>query len=228
MSKADEYRSRSALPLRLGAVYLLAHSGTPPSPRGRTWSWRRSSPMQPARRDWPRWRAHRRQQQAPVNSPAEFLVFCGVLGLSRALDPRRGDLGPARKSRRSFAADPRWRTREAVAMALQRWGDADMSALLAEMQSWAAMDDPLRTTRLRRQPCASHALLRQTRIHAERPSLVILDQDHIARLSQTPPASPQIRCVQHPAAGARLLLERGRGRVPGEGQASDGKVADPR
>jgi hypothetical protein len=37
-----------------------------------------------------------------------------------------------------LASDPRWRIREAVAMALQRWGDADMPGLLVAMGDWAA------------------------------------------------------------------------------------------
>ena len=41
------------------------------------------------------------------------------------------------KALRQSAADPRWRTREGVAMALQRWGDVDMGALIAAMQSWS-------------------------------------------------------------------------------------------
>ena len=38
---------------------------------------------------------------------------------------------------RRLANDPRWRTREAVAMALQDWGRADLDALLAEMEAWS-------------------------------------------------------------------------------------------
>ena len=38
---------------------------------------------------------------------------------------------------RRLAADPRWRIREAVAIALQRFGDADFAALLGEMRRWA-------------------------------------------------------------------------------------------
>jgi hypothetical protein len=34
------------------------------------------------------------------------------------------------------AADPRWRVREAVAIALQHWGDGDRPALITEMRSW--------------------------------------------------------------------------------------------
>jgi len=80
-----------------------------------------------------RWRTFD-AQQAPVNSPYEFLAFCGTLGLGRLLAEGRRDVLPAL---RACASDPRWRTREAVAMALQRWGRADMDALLAEMAQWA-------------------------------------------------------------------------------------------
>jgi hypothetical protein len=38
---------------------------------------------------------------------------------------------------RELAADPRWRVREGVAMALQRFGREDMARLVAEMQEWA-------------------------------------------------------------------------------------------
>src|SRR3990170_4012023 len=38
---------------------------------------------------------------------------------------------------RRFAGDPRWRLREAVAMALQRQGEVDMARLLSEMREWA-------------------------------------------------------------------------------------------
>jgi hypothetical protein len=38
---------------------------------------------------------------------------------------------------RTHASDPRWRLREAVAMALQRWGEKNMEALIAAMQEWS-------------------------------------------------------------------------------------------
>jgi hypothetical protein len=72
---------------------------------------------------------------APANSPQEFLTFCGVLGLGRLL--AEGDRSLLIDLRR-HANDPRWRTREATAMALQRWGERDMEALLAEMARWAS------------------------------------------------------------------------------------------
>jgi hypothetical protein len=71
---------------------------------------------------------------APVNSPQEFLAFCGVLGLGRLISEGSTEL---LGSLREFASDPRWRTREAVAMALQRIGEVDMDLLLDEMEAWS-------------------------------------------------------------------------------------------
>jgi hypothetical protein len=71
---------------------------------------------------------------APTNSPHEFLAFCGVLGLGKLL--AQGDRGVLADLRR-HASDSRWRTREAVAMALQRWGKVDMPALIDEMAVWS-------------------------------------------------------------------------------------------
>ncbi len=71
---------------------------------------------------------------APFGSTEEFLPVCGVVGLGRLLaDGDRSVLADLRR----LAGDPRWRVREAVALALQRFGDADFPALLAEMQRWA-------------------------------------------------------------------------------------------
>jgi hypothetical protein len=71
---------------------------------------------------------------APTGTAEEFLAFCGVLGLGRRL--AEGDL-TVLPALRAHAQDPRWRLREAVAMALQRWGAVDMPALVGEMQAWA-------------------------------------------------------------------------------------------
>lgn len=71
---------------------------------------------------------------APVNSPEEFLVFCGVLGLWRraaAGEPAAFEL------LRRFANDPRWRTREAAAMALQYAGRIDYDGVLTHVKAWA-------------------------------------------------------------------------------------------
>lgn len=76
-------------------------------------------------------------EAAPTQSPYEFLAFCGVLGLGRLLAEGRADV---LDTLREHASDPRWRVREAVAMALQRWGAADMDGLLEAMQTWARGD----------------------------------------------------------------------------------------
>lgn len=72
--------------------------------------------------------------QAPPNSPAEFLPFCGLLGYGRLLAEGSLDLLP---TIRRHASDPRWRMREGTAMALQQWGERDMERLLQEMADWA-------------------------------------------------------------------------------------------
>jgi hypothetical protein len=74
------------------------------------------------------------EEMAPTNSPQEFLAFCGVLGLGRLLADGNAELlVPLRRC----ASDGRWRVREGVAMALQRWGEADMRSLLREMEEWS-------------------------------------------------------------------------------------------
>ncbi len=75
--------------------------------------------------------------KAPTNSPEEFLAFCGVLGQGKLVS--QGKRGVLQKLR-LFAGDPRWRTREAVAMALQKFGNMDMDALLDEMEKWSEGD----------------------------------------------------------------------------------------
>lgn len=70
---------------------------------------------------------------APVNSPYEFLAFCGALGLGRLLAD--GDVSLL-ATLRKLASDPRWRMREAVAMALQRLGDVNMGELIKAMWTW--------------------------------------------------------------------------------------------
>jgi hypothetical protein len=71
---------------------------------------------------------------APVNSPQEFLAFCGVVGMGKLLaDGNDEILGTLR----SYASDPRWRMREGVAMALQRLGNKNMRKLLDAMENWS-------------------------------------------------------------------------------------------
>ncbi len=54
-------------------------------------------------------------EKAPTNSPYEFLAFCGVVGLGRLLSEGKMEFFG---TLRQHSSDPRWRIREAVAMAL--------------------------------------------------------------------------------------------------------------
>lgn len=71
----------------------------------------------------------------PPKTALEFLPVCGAVGLGRLL--AEGELNVLPELRQ-HANDPRWRVREGVAMALQRWGDADMGALVKAMKAWVA------------------------------------------------------------------------------------------
>jgi len=70
---------------------------------------------------------------APTNDPHEFLAFCGVVGLGRLAAEGQTELI---ERLRPFASDPRWRIREATAMALQRIGERDMPFLLDALRPW--------------------------------------------------------------------------------------------
>ena len=67
------------------------------------------------------------------NTPELFVLFCGVIGLGK-LAAHQPELF-ARL--RTYASDPRWRIREAVATGLQLAGDQDMDGLIREMKSWS-------------------------------------------------------------------------------------------
>ena len=143
-------------------------------------------------------------------SPAGPLVT--AIGASMAGNPPLQALRP-------LASDPRWRIREAVAMALQRWGDADMPALLAEMAIGRAA---IRGSSPRPpQRCASHACCgnRHTRppcsafwTRSRHPSCILTD-----RKIGT--------CAQDAAPGPGLLLERRGRRAAGRRQTANGEMA---
>jgi hypothetical protein len=168
--------------------YLLAHSNLP-SPRGNL-ELAAAAAEAGDEAQFRRW-AGLGPDVAPENTPACFLAFCGVVGLG-AVMARRGGFpaidapiafseeptgdgrpdvtreNPPLPMLRALASDPRWRIREAVAMALQRWGDADMAGLLAAMTDWArgnpweqrAAAAALCEPRLLRQPEHASAVLR--------------------------------------------------------------------
>ncbi len=72
------------------------------------------------------------QDHPQENTPENYIVFCGVRGQGKfaVQDP------DVRLLLRRYASDPRWRIREAVAMAFQSMGHEDMDALLRELESW--------------------------------------------------------------------------------------------
>ncbi len=130
MSKTDQYLKE----LRSMAdpdPFLLQHSGLP-GPRGNL-ELAQAAAAYGTPADYRRWLAYT-PDIAPTNTPGEFLAFCGILGLGVLLARGGAEHLPVL---RGYANDPRWRAREAVAMALQRLGDADMPRLLAEMRLWA-------------------------------------------------------------------------------------------
>jgi hypothetical protein len=73
-------------------------------------------------------------EEAPENTPAEFLTFCGVLGLGRYLAKDHDGLLLQRLRER--ANDPRQRIREAVMIALQTIGRIKVTRLLRYAKMW--------------------------------------------------------------------------------------------
>ncbi|MBK7218430.1 MAG: hypothetical protein IPH95_15600 [Candidatus Promineofilum sp.] len=131
MSKIDTYREHLRQMCDWES-FLLAESRLP-GPRGNL-ELARAAADEGDATQFARWLAVG-PGEGPTNTPGEFLAFCGALGYGRLL--AEGD-GAALTQVRQAANDPRWRVREAAAMALQRWGEADMAALLAEAARWAA------------------------------------------------------------------------------------------
>jgi hypothetical protein len=129
MTKACDYRTKLRALVDWDS-YLLKESGLP-GPRGNI-ELAQVVADEGNRQLFRRYIAYT-ADEAPVNSPYEFLAFCGVVGLGRLLAEGDTDL---LKTLRRYASDPRWRIREGVAMALQRLGDVDMERLIAAMREW--------------------------------------------------------------------------------------------
>jgi len=72
--------------------------------------------------------------RAPVNTPQEFLAACGTVGLGKLLGEGKTEYFAWL---RRLAADPRWRIREGVAMALQIYGESHLVDLIERMEQWA-------------------------------------------------------------------------------------------
>lgn len=165
MSKADEYRA-ALQTLDHWDEYLLKESGLP-GPRGNL----ELAQVVADEGDLPLFQRYLdyTADKAPVNSPYEFLAFCGAVGLGRLL--AEGDTSLL-TTLRALASDPRWRMREAVAMALQRLGSANMAQLISAMQDWS-QGTPLEQRAAAASICEPRQLVQAE--HA-RAALMILDR----------------------------------------------------
>jgi hypothetical protein len=117
-SRVEEYRQKLRASKDVEA-FLRRHSGLP-GPRGNL-ELAHAFALEGSPADIRRFAALD-AEAAPENTPAVFLAFCGLLGLSRMV--AGGDVDAERILRRR-ASDPRWRVREAVATSLQLVGDDD-------------------------------------------------------------------------------------------------------
>jgi hypothetical protein len=121
-------------------AYLIEHSGLP-GPRGNL-ELAQAVFMEGTEGLFLEYLVNYPAASAPVNTPEEFLAFCGTLGLGRLIaEGQQQHLATLR----CCASDARWRSREAVAMALQNWADPptpgtrnrNLPKLLNEMDSWS-------------------------------------------------------------------------------------------
>jgi hypothetical protein len=140
-------------------AFLKKHSGLP-GPRGNL-ALAQAAADAGNRRQFREWLRYD-EGAAPRNTPGEFVAMCGVIGFGRLL--AEGETSALRLLR-TWSCDGRWRLREAVAMALQRYGARDMGAMLTAVEDWA------RGTPLEQRAAAAGAcepdLLREPR-HARR------------------------------------------------------------
>lgn len=73
-------------------------------------------------------------EEAPDNTPDEFLTFCGVVGYGQYLSKYHD--GGLLMQLRERANDPRWRIRKAVVLALRVIGQKKISRLTGYTKSW--------------------------------------------------------------------------------------------
>jgi len=79
--------------------------------------------------------------EAPVNDPKEILSFCGAVAIG-AIASARGEFFPkAFHLLRRLAEDSRWRTREGVAMGLQRLIAGRGQSALEELDGWVEKNE---------------------------------------------------------------------------------------
>lgn len=74
--------------------------------------------------------------EAPVNNPKEFLPFCGAVAIGAIGSIHTTFYRKALAYLRKLADDPRWRTREAVAMGIQKLIAEQSKSTLKELERW--------------------------------------------------------------------------------------------
>jgi hypothetical protein len=79
--------------------------------------------------------------EAPVNSPEEFLVFCGARGIGALGASTAKFFHEALSRLKELASDKRWRTREGVAMSVQSMIGKQPQRTLNEIEKWIENDD---------------------------------------------------------------------------------------
>lgn len=99
--------------------------------------------------------------EAPVNSPKEFLSFCGAVAAG-AIGSVHGEFrGKAFALLKRMAVDSRWRTREGVAMGIQKLIAKHAESAFDELERWIKNSDWL-TMRAVAAGVAEPALLKDT------------------------------------------------------------------
>lgn len=80
-------------------------------------------------------------EEAPVNTPEEFVPFCGAVGIGSIGSTQPSFFDQAIVTLRGFAKDSRWRMREAVRMGLQRLAKTRAHDTLTTMEGWIGEGD---------------------------------------------------------------------------------------
>lgn len=78
--------------------------------------------------------------EAPVNDPKELIPFCGAVAIGAIGSAYESYEEKAFARLKEMAEDPRWRTREGVAMGIQRMIGGGGLPVLKELDAWVAGD----------------------------------------------------------------------------------------
>lgn len=168
MGKIENYQSQLQQ-LTEWEEFMLAESGLP-GPRGNLELIEAAARMGSVNQ-FTKW-VQLSEAEAPGDKPPVILVCSGLVGLGRLIT--EGSHEHLTKLH-SAAEDPRWRVREATAMALQKIGDYDVDFLLTILENW--QQDSLLVQRAIVAAICEPRLLKNTR-HAEQ---VVALLDHITQ-----------------------------------------------